>query len=246
LSKKVLHHPDKDEIIRRLNDGESIRTTAAWIKQKYKNNKSLQVSTVTLQQFRKQHLNLDGKVLKDIQEVSKTQKKQLEEQVLQKQLEASNAYQEKINEIAGSRLDVGKRILQLDRVIESRIEHYYNLALTGELPAGKADRELRDFIDRAITLLEKYKKYVEGMADHTVDYNVNITVMNDQISVIRNVVREIISEMDADVAMRFMDKFNSKLTQLSYRPQDTSSGIDIAELQALDIKFLEDGEEDGP
>ena len=67
MSKKILKHPDKEDIIRMLSDGESVRGIEAKLKEKYSNNKALWLSSVTLQKFRKDNLNLYGRVLKDIQ-----------------------------------------------------------------------------------------------------------------------------------------------------------------------------------
>ena len=57
---KILKHPEKEEIIRRLNDGESIRKTSAWLQEKYPTNKKLWISTVSLQKFRKDNLQLES------------------------------------------------------------------------------------------------------------------------------------------------------------------------------------------
>jgi len=107
------------EIIGMLNEGESVRKVEAQLKEKYPNNKKLWLTSVTLQKFRKNHLQLDGKVLKDIQENNKLQQLKIEEEALQRQLEATNAYQDKINAIADTHLDVASKIAQLDSVIGS-------------------------------------------------------------------------------------------------------------------------------
>lgn len=245
--KKILKHPDKEEMIRMLNDGESVRNISAYFKKKYPSNKSLWVSTVTLQSFRKENLNLDGKVLKDIQEASKVQKRQVEEKLLQHQLQSTNAYQEKINKIAGSHLDVSQKIMQLDAVVGDRIEYWYNLGKSGEEIPAKADHELRKFIDQQILLLGQYKKLVEGMADKTVDYNVNITILNDQISIIRDAIKETIAEeFGVDKAISFMDKLSKRLKQTSYRPQELVSvePVSMKELQETELQLLE-GTDDG-
>ena len=66
MSKKVLNHPDKEELIRKLLEGDSVKEVEAWIKQKYPRRKRLHVSYMTLQKFRAEHLNLKGDVLEDI------------------------------------------------------------------------------------------------------------------------------------------------------------------------------------
>ena len=238
-SKKILRHPDKDEIVRMLNDGESVRTINNHLKKKHPNNKSLWISTVTLQDFRKTNLNLEGQVLKDIQEASKIQKRQIEEKLIQQQLQSTNSYQEKINKIASSHLDVSQKIIQLDAVVGDRIEYWYNLSKSGgEVPA-RADHELRKFIDQQVLILGQYKKLVEGMADKTIDYNINVNILNDQISIIRDAIKETIAEeFGVEKAISFMDKLSRRLKQTSYRPQEVSKSLDIEELQATELKLL--------
>lgn len=216
---KILNHPDKEEIIDKLSNGESVRSMEAWLKEKYPNNRKLHISSVSLQKFRKNKLQLEGQVLKDIQEGERTKKQMLTEQERQKQLESSNAYKKKINEIVDSKLDVARRILQLDRIMEARIEYWFNAVASGEETAAKGDKELRSFMDSMMTLMGQYKKFVEGMADKTVDYNVNVTVMNEQIVAIQDVIRECIAELEPDQAILFMDRLQNKLSETSYRPK---------------------------
>ena len=229
---KILKHIDKEEIIGRLSGGESIRNINKWIKNKYPGNKKLWISTVSLQNFRKNNLELDGKVLKDIQEAAAVKQKVTMEQHRLGELETTNAYQDKINEIADTHLDVSRKILQLDAIIETRMEYWFNAIKSGEAAPQTADKELRQYMDRQLLLLQQYKKFVEGMADHTVDYNVNVTVINDQISFIRDIIKEVLEEFDSDVAMLFMDRLNQRLGHATYSPE-------IIEIEAVDIKKID-------
>jgi hypothetical protein len=239
MSKKVLKHPDKEEIITELTNGTSVRELEAKLKEKYPNNKNLWLSSVTLQAFRKKSLKLDGKVLKDLQETGRVQKQQVEEQKRQVELEHSDAYNKKLNEIVDAKLDVARKILQLDAVIESRMEYWFNAVASGKEVASKGDKELRLFMDRQMALLAQYKKFVEGLADKTVDYNVNITVINDQINMIRDVIRECVAELEPEKGMLLLEKINTKIGNLTYRPQDfTSAPIKLEELQEADIEPL--------
>jgi hypothetical protein len=239
MSKKILKHPDKETIIKMLNDGESVRKVAAWTKEKYPTNKALHLSTVTLQKFRKENLQLEGKVLKDIQEAAVVQQRALEEKQREAQLVETSAYQEKINEIADTHLDVAKKILQLDTIIETRMEYWYNAILSGEAASGPADKEIRGYMDRQMALLQQYKKFIEGMADKTIEHNVNVTVMNEQIAMIRDVIRDVISEFNPDLAMIFIEKLNSKLNSLEYTPQKVEV-VDGKELKAIEAEVLSD------
>jgi len=238
MSKKILKHPDKEEIIEMLNNGESVRGVEAKLKEKYPNNKGLWLSSVTLQKFRKDHLQLEGRVLKDIQEAGRVQKQMVEEQDRQKQLEASDAYNRKLNEIVDSKLDVARKILELDKIIETRMEYWFNAVASGEESASKGDKELRQFMDRQMNLLAQYKKFVEGLADKTIDHNVNITVFNDQIAVIRDVIRECIADFEPERAMLFLEKLNEKMANTTYRPQALPEPVKLEDLQ--DAEFEEE------
>ena len=65
--KKITSHPDKDEIVQRLIAGESTRSIAGWLKVKYPHGPKLQVSYMSLQQFRKSYLKIDDQALQDLQ-----------------------------------------------------------------------------------------------------------------------------------------------------------------------------------
>lgn len=242
MSKKILSHPDKEDIIQMLTSGESTRSVEEKLKSKYPNDKSKHISWITLQNFRKEHLKLEGKVLQDIQDAAAVQKRQIEETMRQRQLEATDAYKNKINEIADSKLDVARKILQLDAVIESRMEYWYNMVASGEETAAKGDNELRKFISQQMELLGQYKKFVEGMADKTIDHNINVNVMNDQIAVIREVIRECMADFGPDKAMLFMERLNSKLNSMPYRPNllTANEPVDVEELQDIEYEVVGD------
>lgn len=241
MSKKILNHPDKEDVIRMLTEGESVRNIEANLKTKYPSDKSKWLSSVTLQKFRKDNLNLDGKVLKDIQEAAQTTKRQIEATMQQRQLEASDAYKKKIGEIADSKLDVAQKILQLDAIIDSRMEYWFNMVASGEESAAKGDNELRKFMAQQMELLGQYKKFVEGMADKTIDHNVNVTVMNDQIAVIRDTIRECMAEFGPDKAMMFMEKLNNRFNSMSYRPNDLAqTPVKMEDLHEVEFEISED------
>ena len=131
MSKKILQHPDKEEIIEKLIGGDSVKEVEAWIKDKYPGLKSNHISYMTLQKFRSEHLNLKGDVLDDIKNRKKEVEKQMMEEEAQEVIRASSAYQDKINEIADEKLDVARNILKLEKIISSRMEFYFNSLKNG-------------------------------------------------------------------------------------------------------------------
>ena len=65
---KVIRHPDKEEIIKRLLAGESTREIEASLKAKYNKpeDRRYHVSYMTLQKFRSEELNLKKNIIDDI------------------------------------------------------------------------------------------------------------------------------------------------------------------------------------
>lgn len=229
---KILKHPDKEEIIKRLTEGESIRSVADVFKKRYPKKKALQLTTVTLQKFRKDFLNLDGKVLKDIQEARKDVDEQIKKEKYQKQVANSNAYKEKIIEAADQHLDTAKRLIQLDKIIQERMEYWYNLMANGEELPENGDRELREYMEQQVKILQSYKKLIEGAPDKTVEHRVNITVFNEQITMMQDVIRDVIAEIEPEKAAIFLEKINQKMAKALYRPQDNEQITD-AEFKLL-------------
>ncbi len=229
---KVLNHPDREEIIRRLTEGESVRKIVAWLAEKYPNAKHLRLTNPTVQSFRKENLRLEGKVLQDIQEKRVVVQRAVREQQMQATLESTNAYQDKINEIADSHLDVAKRILQLDAIIGNRMEYWFNAISKGDATPQQADKEMRQYMDRQILLLQQYKKFVEGIADHTVEHTINIKIFNDQIVIFRDIIRDILSDLEPEKAIRFMDMVNRRLSIAAYDPVRPEA-VDVEALDNL-------------
>lgn len=235
---KILTHPDKEQIIKWMTEGVPIREIEYRINKKYWNRKELKVSVPTLQNFRKENLKLDKKVIQDIRESKSTETREKLEADRITALQETSAYQDKINAIADTHLDVAKKILQLDSIIESRMEYWYNAIKTGDANPDKADKEMRQYMDRQMLLLQQYKKFVEGMADKTIDYNVNITVLNDQIEMIKNVIKDVLRELDPETSIAFMDKFNKKLNEISYTPS-AQEKVNVKTLNAMNAEIVE-------
>ena len=214
MSKKVLNHPDKDKIISKLIEGESLRDVESWLKKKYPKKKRLHVSYMTLQKFRQEHLNIEGQVLDDIK--NKRNDRKREETIAEQkmELEKSNPYQEKINQIVDSEIDVTKRLLEMEALITSRIEFYYNLLQDGG--GVKEDKVFLEYVSMMKTIMQDWKKYIEGFADKTVDHNVNINVAFDQVNILKSTIYEVLEELDPELISIFINKLDSKMRELEY------------------------------
>jgi hypothetical protein len=211
---KVFKHPEKEEIIKKLLNGESVKGVEAWLKKKHPRKRRLWISYATLQKFRKNHLNLEGEVLENIKAAKREHdddSKVLEAKMI---LATSSAYQEKLNEIANNKLDADRKILEMMTLVSSRIEFYFNmLQTTGGI---KEDKLFIELLNAQRGLVQDWKKYVEGVADKKIEHNINVSVVNEQVTVLKNIVFEVLQELDPALIPLFVEKVNSRLLDVNY------------------------------
>ena len=214
MSNKVLNHPDKEEIIKLLLDGDSVKEVERWLKKKYPKSKRLQISYMTIQKFRSEHLNLKGEILDDIKNKRSEVKKSVEEAEVRMMVSSSSSYRDKIEEIASSELDVSRRLLELDALISSRIEYYYNLLENGG--TIREDKIFIEYINTLKSLMQDWKKYIEGFADKKIEHNVNVNIVNNQVNALKEVMYEVIQEMSPDLIPIFVNRLNKKMSMIEY------------------------------
>jgi superfamily I DNA/RNA helicase len=227
MSNKVLRHPDKEDIIKKLLDGESVKEVERWLKSKHPKSKRLQVSYMTLQKFRSEHLNLRGDILDDIKNRRSEIEKDSKDAEVRSIVLSSSSYQQKIEEIASSELDVTKRLLEMDSLITSRIEYYYNLLSQGG--TIREDKIFLEYINTLKSLMQDWKKYIEGFADKKIEHNINLNVIDEQARIIREAVYEVLQDMQPELIPVFVDKMELKMRQLNNNELDYIDGdiIDV-------------------
>jgi len=212
MSKKILNHPDKEELIKKLLEGDSVKEVERWLKDKYPRTRRLHISYMTLQKFRGEHLNLKGEVLDDIKNRRGEIDKEASEAEARMVVKASSSYQQKIEEIASSELDVTKRLLEMDSLINSRIEYYYNLLEQGG--SLREDKIFIEYINAMKAILQDWKKYIEGVADKKIEHNININIVNEQAMILKESVLEVLQELSPNLVPIFIDKLDAKMSHL--------------------------------
>jgi len=214
---KILGHPMKDDIIKWLTQGISVRDVEKRLAEAYprKNQEHLRISHSTIQAFKGKHLNLKGQVLQAVKEQSYSMrawaKRKEEEQVVQ----ATTAYQKAIASLAEEELDVKRELLKIFTIIESRIDALFERLDGNDFSNKDVEKSLQGYLDQFMKVLDQHKKYVEGYKE-TTEHNINITVMNDQVTVLRESIRETMAEVDPGLAIQFMNKLNTKMRDLAY------------------------------
>jgi len=118
-------------------------------------------------------------------------------------------------------------------------------ALFDKLEAGggtKTDEDsLLKYFNTYILTLEKWSKYIDKVADYTVETNINVTVIEDQMSVVREAVYEIMREMEPTMAVKFLEKLDNKMKTLQYKQERKMSLRDIgSDVQVLTARITGD------
>tara|TARA_B100000131_G_scaffold322185_1_gene375287 strand:+ start:5180 stop:5863 length:684 start_codon:yes stop_codon:yes gene_type:complete len=209
MSKKVLNHPEKEEIIKKLLSGDSVKEVERWLKKKHPRTKRLHVSYMTLQKFRSEHLNLKGEVLEDIKDKRHEVDRESKEAEAKMIISSSSSYMQKIEEIATTELDVSKRLIEMDSLINSRIEYYFNLLQQGG--TIREDKVFIEYINTMKSIMQDWKKYIEGFADKKIEHNININVVNEQAKILKEAVLDVLQEMNPDLIPVFLDKLEVKM-----------------------------------
>lgn len=217
MSSKVLRHPDKEEVIKKLLNGESVKEVEEWLKKKHPRQKRLHVSYMTLQKFRAEHLNIKGEVLEDIRNKRLQQDKEDVEVAAKIAIANSPHYQDKLNQIVSQEIDVARRLVEMDKLISSRIEHYYNVLATGG--SMKEDRIFIDYINTLKGIMQDWKKYIEGVADKKIEHNVSVQVVDSQVNIIKEAVYEVLEELSPELVPIFIDKLGKKVLSLNHNSQ---------------------------
>jgi len=212
-----------------LTEGQGVRAVAKFLMEKYKkpDEKRYHISVPTLQTFRKKHLNLEGEALEVVKQAAKEKRHLKKDKKDKAAVRRLPAYKEKVKEIIDYHVDIQNELKELLILVKARIEDLFDRAADGEITINE-EANLQRYFQIVTTTIERWAKYIEKIADKTVETtNVNITVIEDQMSIMREAVRETISEMDPDLAVKFLDRLNHKITTLSYRQKPEVSFQEI-------------------
>lgn len=227
FGEKVAYHPDRDEIIERLLSGESVNTVASWLKAKYPNKQRNQISYLTLQRFRKDHLKLQGEVLREIKQTSHALT--TERIVAQREaaLVESKPYEAAKLKIAQDVLSREQLILDIQDKCWQRIK-----MLESEELNYKTETVLVQYISELRQLMSDYHKMLVDMEKLEKKGNasqVNVQIVQEQaeeqVNTMKTVVKEVLQEMSPELIPVFLEKIKERLEQ--HEKQSSGSTVNV-------------------
>lgn len=212
---KILQHPDKDEIISKLVIGISAKDIHDWLKSKYTNVSEAKfvVAEKSIKSFQDNYLDIYNLIQEDLAKSKSALATSTEEQ-LALSVQNNPTYKSKMLELAGKELDIRQIVTNLCVAIESRLAQVFDEIQEDPRNINtRVDRLLIDYAEVLGNILEKYYKFTEVPVTQTVQHNVNVQV-TEHISVFHDVIKEVLSQMDLETSLYFMEVFTEKMNKL--------------------------------
>lgn len=261
MDSKILNHPDREEMIQKLLSGVSSNSILKWLQDKYPNDKQHHITVVTLNKFKKSYLNLDREAVRLLKKernkkelglphnpnaaafMEKTNETEKEHSLRVKEtLLYSPTYKEKLKEITDAHLDAPMLMKELSALLNSRIEIYYNQVASADSQTDtfKSDKMLVELITLMQTIIKDSKKIYDDYNSQPDEGEVNLNIVQEQIGVIRETVKELLNELDPGLALEFMDKLNTRLNALKYEPPKQTNILERVDKLSNKIREIRD------
>lgn len=232
--KKILDHPDKDEIISKLIIGISPSDINEWLVVKYTNvsESKFVISEKAIKVFKDNYLDLYTYIKEDLLKTKQSSMSLNDKAVLS--VKGNSNYKNAMIQLANNELDIKKMIVNMVCAIETRAGQVFD-SIQEDPDNMKKDRILIEYFDTLGSTLERYHKLVIAPPENTVTHNVTLTVVDQHISVFQEVIRDILSKIDTETALQFMDSFNEKMSKLK---NPTEAGFSPVETRFSEVKLL--------
>jgi len=220
-------HPNKSLIVKWMHEGKGVRWICKTLREMYPDDKDKCLSVPTLQDFRKQHMKLGGDVLNDLKRVSR--EKENEKALSKEHTQVRNlpTYKQKLMEVVDLHVDIKRGLVGMEKLITARLEELFDMAQRGEITVDR-EKILQGYFDRYFMMIDKWAKYIDKVADFKVEANINVTVIQDQMAVLRQAIHELLQEMDPELAIGFLDRLSSRIGSLTYSPPNAPSAQSLA------------------
>jgi hypothetical protein len=236
--KKILEHPDKDEIISKLVIGISSQDIHDWLKAKYTNVSETKfvIAEKSIKSFQDNYLDIYNLIQQDIVKSKTALATNSVEDQLDLSVKNNLTYKNKMLELADKEIDIRKMVANLCVAIETRVSQVFDEIQEDPRNINtKVDRLLIDYAEVLGTILEKYYKFTEAPVDQTVQHNVTLHVVDQHISAFHDVIKEVLSKMDLETSFYFLEVFNETMGKLKL---PTEKDIPNTEMRLADAKLL--------
>lgn len=235
IALKILEHPDKDEIITKLLSSVPVADIHEWLEAKYTSvgETKFVLSNKIISTFQKDYLDIYS-IIKDDIAKSKTNKLTAQEE-LKLEIQGSPQYHKSLENYVNNEVDIKVTVKRMVAAIEIRASQVFD-QIQDDPRNIKMDRTLIEWFNTLTTLLEKYDTILNGNPDQiNIQNNINIQVVDEHINVVYNVIKEILSKLDYDTSLLFIEMFNDAMKNLKGAQQNI---IAAPEVRLAEAKVL--------
>lgn len=236
--KKILEHPDKDEIISKLILGISSQDIHEWLSSKYSNvsDAKFVVAEKSLKSFQENYLDIYNMIKQDLANTKQAITLSTEDE-LTLSIQNNPTYKSKMMELASQEIDIKKMLANMIMAVETRAAQIFdNIQEDPRNINSRNDRVLREWFDTLGAQLERFHKLVLGAPDQVIQHNITVQHIDQHVQVLQEAIRETLAEMDIETSLRFMDIFNEKISKIKV----TSDKQENTEVRLAEVKLLND------
>ena len=215
--KKILEHPDKDEIISKLVIGQAPSDIHDWLKAKYTNvgESKFIITEKVLKSFHSTHLDFYMDIQQDIAKTKDALATSNTIDSIELAIKSNTTYQDTILQLSSKELDAEVMMGRMALAVENRIGQLYDLIQEDPRNVNtKTERLWVELVETAGGLLDKYYKWKENNSTQVIQHNVTLQVVDQHISVFHDVIKEVLAQMDLETSLYFIEVFNTKMATL--------------------------------
>lgn len=214
LLKKIYNHPDREEIISKLTLGINADEISIWLIDKYADigDKKLIFSGKVLKQYKEEFLDIVKQIQNDTLAIRQEQAGIVSDMKLK--VQGNSTYKAKLNDYLDKEIDIKSMVKNMILACEARASEVFDNIQNN--PQGvKLDYVLIQWFNTLTIMLEKYDIIINGSPDKIIQQNhINIQILDQHIGVFSKVIREVISRLDYDTSLLFVDILNEELKKL--------------------------------
>lgn len=235
--KKILEHPDKDEIISKLIIGTSVKDIHEWLEAKYTNVSETKfvIAEKSLSSFHENYLDLYNMLKEDLGKTKSSLSLSVEDE-LQLAVQDNPTYKSAMVEMATNELDIKKMLGRMIISIETRAAQIFDEIQADPRNVNtRTERLLIEYFDKLGMNLERWSKYVLQTPDQVVQHNVTIQHMDQHVQVLQEAIRETLAEIDNEASLIFLEKLPEKFAKLKLMSEKAPAPTEV---RLAEVKIL--------
>jgi hypothetical protein len=213
LALTIKNHPDFEEILCKLIENAEIKDIHEWLAAKYDvvSEKQFIISIKNLKSFKDNYLDFYTAIRED---VVKTKHNISAREELKLEIQGTPAYHNALEKYATAEMDIKLIAKRLAAALEVRLSQVFDLIQ--EDPRNiKMDRTLIEWFNTFFQYVKDFDAIQNGTPDQiNIQNNINIQVIDDHINVIYEIIKEILSKLDYDTSLEFINMFNERMQKV--------------------------------